>query len=1212
MRTNHPRGVELRGFAHNLARIAALLVVLTLVAAPLFAQTVSRIEGRVEDASGAVVPNAKITAVNVKTQSKSEATSNSQGLYVIPAVEAGTYTVTIEAAGFQKEVVKNLDVLAATTVNQGFKLKVGQATESVVVEATAVAVQTTDSQIANSVTMHDIDILPALGRTPVTLAVFQPGVQINAGDQSFSHVDGLRGGSNNSKLDGIDVNDSLVPRLGLTLTANNTDSISEFRVVTEGGKAEYGRSAGGQVEMVTRSGTNQYHGNAFDYLRNTDLNANDYFNNKTGIPTPKFIQNIYGGSFGGPILHDKTFIFGNFQGRRTRQETVRTRTVYTDAARAGLFTWTDSAGTHTFNILANDPRGKGIDPAMAAILTAVPHSNNLNVGDKLNTAGFSFNNPTPSFEDQFTIRGDHNVTNNNKAFLRWSWQRNSSIDNLNNADASFPGQAQGTQGGHRWGYSIGDDWTIGSTWANEFRFGHQSAQVVFARPERIQGPTIITNLITDPFSSTFAQGRNSPVNDITDNITKVKGNHTFKFGTNIRFTLQTGFNDQGIYPNVTLSATANGNTPNIPNRPVSCNATSSNTPCINSTQLSTLNSLYNDLLGRMDGVAVTYLSSDLTSFLPAGTTRQRDYLLNESGYYFQDDWKVRRNLTLNLGLRWEYYGLPHEKNGIQADIPNANQIDGVTTFTTSTFAQTDQWYNKDWNNFAPRVGFAWDVMGDGKTAVRGNFGVFYDRTAGSAVNQVDSNTPGFGFSGLVTPNSGAGSDVRISDGIPVPAVPAAPVTTLPVSNRATTVALINPNLRTGYVGSWNLNVQREITRNTILELGYVGNRGIKLFMYQDLNQLHVQGDFLTSFQQLQAYQAAGFAGAAPVNTITKLFPTTACTASTSALGIAANTNGATCAVASLGASNFLQGLAGSVANTIDRSTTINGRYAAAGIPQTYLRPYPQYNQVELGTNSGRSYYDALQASVRRNAGGLFLNANYTYSHSIDNITVDPNGFTSPIDNLNLASNRGNGDFDHRNSFNASFSYALPVGQGKRFGSGASRWLDELIGDWQVGSLVVAQDGTVFTVSSQRATTAVTFTSAGTATATRDNYSGDFRSGTIQYLPNGNVFFFTPQDLANFSFPAAGSIGNQGRNNFRGPYFVNVDSSLVKKFKITERQAVTFRAEAYNLFNHPNFGGIQTNVNSPLTFGQMTTTLATQSNSIGTGARTMQLTLRYDF
>lgn len=267
------------------------------------------------------------------------------------------------------------------------KLEVGQASESVSVEANSATVQTTDSTISQAINIKEVDLLPQLNRTPITLAIFQPGVQIDvrAGqDSSYSHINGLRQGSNNSMLDGIDVNDSVAPRLGLSLTANNTDSVGEIRVITSGGNAEYGHNAGGQVEMITRSGTNQYHGAAFDYLRNTDLNANDFFNNQTGGAVPQFIQNIYGGSFGAPIKHNRTFIFGNFQGRRTHQQTIHERTVPTATARLGLFEYKDASGAiQQYNIGATDPARIGIDPGVAKLLALYPLPNNNNVGDGL-------------------------------------------------------------------------------------------------------------------------------------------------------------------------------------------------------------------------------------------------------------------------------------------------------------------------------------------------------------------------------------------------------------------------------------------------------------------------------------------------------------------------------------------------------------------------------------------------------------------------------------------------------------------------------------------------------------------------------------------------------------------------------------------------------------------------------------------------------------
>ena len=236
-------------------------------------------------------------------------------------------------------------------------------------------------------------------------------------------------------------------------------------------------------------------------------------------------------------------------------------------------------------------------------------------------------------------------------------------------------------------------------------------------------------------------------------------------------------------------------------------------------------------------------------------------------------------------------------------------------------------------------------------------------------------------------------------------------------------------------------------------------------------------------------------------------------------------------------------------------------------------------------------------------------ANYTYSKGIDNVSVDGNGFTSTIDNYHVDRNRSLGDFDHRHSFNASTIYSLPFGRGQQFGANMPKWLDTVVGGWEGGSLMIIQDGTVFTVSSRRTTTHVTGTSTtALASLTWANYSGDHHAGEVRYQPDGSVFFFTPADLANFSFPAAGDIGNSGRNTFRGPRFFNVDMSLVKKFNITERQYLTFRAEAYNALNNPNFGGLTTDLTTPSTFGKLSTTQGAQ----GTGARTMQLTLRYDF
>jgi hypothetical protein len=1141
--------------------------------------TNARLEGTVQDQSGAVVPNAKLFVVNVNTQARTEAAADASGNYVFPTLKPGIYTLKAEATGFRQSIVNNIELTIGGTVAQSIKLEVGQTTESVMVEATAISVQTTESQVSSAVLLRDIETLPQLNRTPLTLAIFQPGVQIDirAGqDATFSHVNGLRQGSNNSKLDGVDINDSVVPRLGLSMTANNSDSVAEFRVVTEGGKAEYGRSAGGQIEMVTRSGTNQYHGSAFDYLRNTDLNANDFFNNQSGGTVPKYIRNIYGGSFGGPVLHDKFFIFGNFQGTRTRQETIRNRTVPTATAKAGIFSYRQGGAVQQFNFAKADPRGIGVDPAVAKLFAGYPEPNNFDVGDGLNSAGYRFNNSTPSIEDQFTIKGDYHLSQNHNVFMRWSWQRNSSVDALNTADATFPGQVQGAQGGHRWGYAIGSNWSLSPTIVNEFIFGHQSATADFLRPNRLNGPTYITNLFTDINFTGFGQGRNSPVNDFTDTITKVRGSHTFKAGANVRRTLQYAYNYAGVYPNLT-TAVANGNNPPASLIPAGLSAADNNT----------FQSLYNDLLGRIDQVTATFYSN-LKTFQGIGTPRVRNFILNESGFFVQDDWKVNRKLSLNLGLRWEYFGVPSERDGLQGSLDKAALLNTSAQITDITVQPGGSWYKKDWNNFAPRFGFAYDLMGDGKTAIRGNYGIFYDRAVGSVISTADGNTPGFSQAVPVFPNQG-GTDIRLSDPYPLPQQPAAPVLTLaPI--RSTSTVFFNPNLRTGYVHSYALNIQRELFRSTILQVGYIGNRGVKLYYNEDINQPRIYGDFLNSFKELAAFSTNGTAPSAN-NTLVKIFGGTPAAA-----------------VTALGASNLQRGLVGTVANSLDRN--LYTRYAAAGVPATYLRNFPQFNQVVMGTNDGRSYYDSLQVSVRRTAGDLQFSANYTWSKSMDNISAEGNGFaatSAPIDTYNLRLNRALSDFDRPHSFNLSPIYNIPFGRGKRFGGDIPRLVDTAIGGWQIGSLWIWQAGQPFSVSSQRATTAVT--AVGNSYAV---YTGTDRNiGSVQKLGSG-VFFFTPEQVAQFTFPNAGEIGNSGRNVFRNPVFFEVDASLVKKFAITERHSIAFRAEAYNLLNHPNFGlaTANLNINNPLTFGKFSQTLGTQVG--GSSARTMQVALRYDF
>jgi hypothetical protein len=1152
-------------------RIAVTAALLCLLVSILPAQVLNgRLEIVVQDSSGARISGARVSLKDKRRNSEfgNPINTDSAGVALFASVRPSEYEITTEAAGFRKSVVSGVELNSSQTVRQTVTLEVGAVSESISVEANAVSVNVSDATIGRTVNMKSIDTLPQLGRSPLSLVAFVPGASVDPSDPTFTRINGARQGSNNSRLDGIDVNDAVVPRLGLSMTAVNTDSLEEVRIITNGGKAEYGRNAGGQVEMVTRSGGNEYHGSAFNFLRNTVLNANNWFNNASRSARPTFIQNIFGGQMGGPILKNKLFFFGNFQGRRTIQQTVRNRTVLTPSAKQGIFTWAGG----TFNIPANDPAGIGFDPKMRELFGLMPNPNNNDVGDGFNTGGFRFNVSTPSLEYQGTGKVDYVLKPTHRVFFRYSRQFNESIDALNNAEQRYPGLPDGRQGGVRWGWGAGSDWTLTPTLINEFRIGRQSATVDFIRPYRDGGIAVVSNLFTDPINSALGQGRNSPVIDMTDNLTILRGKHTFKTGFSFRRILQYGYNFAGIYPNVNLSRTSAGNAP----------AASFGPQGLPTATRQIFEGLFNDVLGRVGEVSQTFYSN-LQTFQDAGSPRVRNTVFKDIGIFFQDDYKILPNLTLNVGLRWELFGIPKEINGFQGTLDRVADLNTVANFNNLVIKKSDKWYNNDFNNFAPRFGFAFDPFKNGKTVIRGNWGMFYDRIIGATSSLVDGNTPGFAQALQTFPN-GAGGAVRTVSRLAasdLPVKPGSVVTQLPIT-RNQSIVVFNPNLRTGYVQQINFGMAQQIASRTVVELGFVRTLGTKLFAWQDINQPRIYGDFLNSFRELAAFSANG-TPVSPGNTLARIFGTPQA------------------AVTSLGATNLAQGLAGTVADNLDRTAANFNRYAGAGVSEFYLRNYPQFNQVIYGMNGGSSSYNSLQLTVNHKTRNAILIANYTFSKSIDNTSVDGNGFTAPVDNYNFVNNRGRSDFDRPHAFNFSGSYTLPFGRGQRYLSGTNGLLNRLVGDWTIGGLMILQSGSTFSVTSGRRT-------LGSTLNTYANYSGDRNIGEVVKVGNG-VQYFTAEQIARFTFPGAGEIGSSGRNAFRGPRFFNTDMSLVKPIPITERFKMQFRAEAYNLLNHANFTTPGTSIVTPATFGRLS---ATANTSSGTGARVMQMALRVDF
>lgn len=1149
------------------SRVGLVLAVgIVIFTMDVHAQIVStRMGGVVRAQSGAAIAGAKVSAVAVMSRAHFEAVTSDQGSFLFPSLPPGEFDVTVQASGFRRTVYSRIILNINDSLSLSLTLQPGDPSSAPVTKNASELTTILDPQISRTFSSEDITLLPQLTLAPILLSVFQSGVELQGGSEGFSRVNGTRQGSNNLNLDSMDVNDPVSPRLGLSLAANNTNTIDQVRVIAAGAKAEYGRNAGAQILLVTRPGGGRWSGEAYNYLQNDALNANDFFNNAVNGKKPKSDLNNFGFSIGGPAIGDRALIFGNYEGMRAKQEIVRNRTVLTSNAKAGIFSWLPLGSTtvQTFNFVQNDPRGRGIDPAVAKVLSLLPAPNNGAVGDGLNTAGYRFNNPVNGAEDQFTIRIDYNLTTSHRLFFRQSWARDNSVDWQDNADAAFPGQPSGTEKDRPWGFSLGSDWIISPRMVNEFRAGRRSDSISLLRPARQSTPMMVSGLWTDPLNPDFPSSRSSAVNEIADNLTLVRGLHSFKAGLNLRFTTQKSSTAAGVFPDITFG-TSFGNEPPASIGP----GITSFTP----DEKQTFELLYNALLGRMERVTQTFYSN-LQTFQPSGTPQTRSFAFHEYGLFFQDDWRLRNNFSLSLGVRYEYGSVPSESNGQQGVLNQASQIRQSAGISNLTLQPGGQWYTSDKNSFAPRIGFAWDSRGDGSLVVRGGYGLFYDRLVGAATDFVSANTPGFSQTVSVFPNRSSG-DVRVSDGIPLPVQPAAP-TVVPPDTRATMAAIFDPGLRAGYIHQFSLFVQKRLLPDTVVEAGYVGSRGFDLFMNVNLNQPKIQGDFLQAFKQIQAFRS-NLTPVPATNTLVRIF---------GSVGGVIN---------ALGGAAFDQGQAGATADTLDR--TYYSKYTAAGLSDFYLRNFPQFDNLVVGTDLGRSYYDSVQGRIRQRYGALNADVSYTWSKSLDNISVDGGGFTSPADNFNVALNKGRSDADRPHVVTATATYSFPLAK-KTFLRDAPEWFRQSVTGWDIGFLGVWESGVPFTVFSGRQTLAAGVPSWA-------NYSGNRNIGSVIRSEYGVYWFYLEQIHDLFSFPSAGEAGTSGRNSFRGPRYFDLDLSIVKHIRVKKTRQIVFRGEVYNLLNNTNFASPTADLSSPNTFGTISSTAGR--------ARTIQMSLRFSF
>ncbi len=1253
-----------------------LLAAVCAAALILCAQTsTSAITGTVTDSSGAIVPGSTVTLSNDATGVTATRKTNQAGVYSFPSLPIGHYSITVELKGFKTVRNTGNKLSIGAPIDIPITLQIGETAEVLTIAAAIEALQTTDASIGNVVSQKEISELPLNGRNPLALLVLEPGVvQMSKGaDGSGMHVNGSRDMASNTTIDGIEANESAVSNPMNNVFRLNPDSIQEYRVTTSNATAEYGRNSGANVSIATRSGTNKFHGTLFEFFRNTALNSNEFFANAQGTAKPEIKLNQFGAEFGGPIKHNKTFFFANWQRQRAMfsqavdQAYGSVPILYTPSALSGVYryfvaepgnvfkldgvaitrntpllvdpktgalrngvrncaTAAELNCIASFNIFNADPAKIGPDPAILKLFKSMPVPNSYIAGDGLNTAAYAWNPPAQKNGDSVTGRIDHNLSASHILFARYIWSTNDTLggDPNNSRPVLYPGFAPLGEV-YRASQNAALRWTyiVTPRIVNEFTAGLSRFSALFtqgeANPDFPNAPAFSRaagvgfNNVDAPFRNVPRTYRVVTTPQIIDNVTITRGSHIYKFGVNIRLYRH---NDQRGQPGgatVTplLSFDSGVRSPATTwGQPAQGTAARAG---INSTDYSRLQSTINDIMGLPSQLTQTFLG-DLVhnNYLPfkAGngvTLWNQGHRMKQYNLFFQDEWKVRSNLVINAGLRWEINPAPKEAAG-GAWVPN-KPIDGSQG--PVTFVKADTWFNRtNLGAVGPRLSIAWSPIR--KTVFRTGYAMAFDTLSSFQVTAVAGRVPGLtltcnaNVSGATTPGCGTVPNVRYSEGfpteLPLPSTKPSEFLTPPAQLyfNAPGMTTFDPNLKVPTVHQWNFGIQRELPFGFVVQGAYLGRRGTRLYRAYDINQINAD-PILPDFLAMQRNYNKG-----------------------------CRPDGTTCPTGSSGEAIRLV-TSGLLTSTFVNSTTtitdiINngaGNFSGRAESNTLalkLRPNQQFGVSTYIDSGGDSYYHAFQSTVRRRfQNGMLFGLAYTLHKSIDDQSVDPIGASSggglsttntrtPASINNWRNERARSSFDRRQLVVVTWIYEMP------FGKNLPKPLRFFAAGWAVNGLFNFMSGNPFSVMS------------GTRTA---NYSHQSRAALEGAQPEvkltdvpgiiGPVYFAGL--TSGFKAPAPGSDG-MGRNTFTAPSFWNLDSGLTKSFKPTERTRLQFRAEFFNVLNHANFddpfGATSGSANYRSTvFGQTCcSTVAPPSTQAivdtGESGRVIQLALKLSF
>jgi len=1247
-------------------RISLQLIPILLCVATGSAQTaVTSVHGTVFDQTGAALANAHVSLSDPATGFKSERVTGAHGEYAFEQVKPDTYTLLVAAPGFASEKqVTELLVNQAQTAD--FKLKVAAASgETVEVLGADSALNTSDATIGTPFDTHQIQSLPFEGNNVLDLLSLQAGVlflgdkttQQQDTDSRSGAVDGARSDQSNVTLDGVDDNDQNAGYAFSGVLRSTRDSVEEFRVVTTNANADSGRSSGSQVSLVTRGGTNAYHGSAYEYYRPTNTVANDWFNKQaelgSGDPNtpPKFLRNTFGGSFGAPIWKDKLFYFVAYEGQRTAESQQITQEVPMAGFLAGNLTYLSpscaasnapascSNGVVTLspaNIASMDPNcfadgscplGPGVDSAVESYYAQLPAPNGTQLTDGYNLASFTFASPNPINLNTLIAKLDYTPSDKHRLFVRANLQ-----DDHTSGPIQFPGQGPNySLVDNSKGIAAGDVWSISNSMINNLRYG--LVRQGYANRGVTNGPYVtFQNIATLTGAGYTSSVVSVPTHNIADDFTWVKGKHTFQFGGNYRLVLNNRSSDATLYNHagVTYELLGYGA---IAGTGSSLDPDAFGFPTVSGDYSSAYNIAVADITGMITSATQYYNNSYANgqlSALPAGDWISHHYLTNEMEYYGQDSWKMRPNLTLTVGLRHTLLQVPYERNG-QEVVPSVNlgqwlnarwsgASSGQVVQPTFGFIQGGRANNKPgfWSmdklDLAPRFAVSYQPVD--KITVRAGFGIYYDHFGQGIVDSFDQ----AGEFGLVTsdqaPVGAADADTapRYSSQSTVPTsiIPAISVTGATPVIPGDDLALAwgaDQSLTSPYSYAFNFGLQTQLHKGLVLEETYTGRMGRHLLQMRDVatpSDLKDPGsgtDYFTAEAQLDKLNDAS----TPIANVGKIpywedmFP-----------WMAGGGMSATQAVYQLYFGNTPGPEAGFRGNESSALFYLDVPGGPTPVADTFRFFDPQYSSLYVWSSMGTSSYNGLQFALhQQQTHGVQFDAYYTLSKSLDlgsdaertgPTAASFGGYFSQIINVyNPRGNRAPSDYDVRHAITMNAIGALPFGRGRMLGGSVNRFTDAFIGGWNLTGLTHWTSGLPFgSIDGLGWNTDWADQSWNVAT-------GAIKSGGHGHDSGGqpNAFKSQANALADIRPPYASETGE--RNFYRGDGYFSIDTGISKVFPITEKHQLKFAWEIFNTTNSVRFDPASVSNNpygNPGSYGRYTALL--------NQGRRMQGSLRYSF